>query len=148
MCFFCTAGSQFRAGMRRWLRIHFCRADRSASPLPDCGLGRVCLTLWSFKNYICHRMLVRELVHGMQGAGEKQKIRSNEPRPSPHEIITARALRTLRFKPKSCLSLRAQRICAKPTRSCYTRINSREYVVEGFVSLRNYGYGKLISRQL
>ena len=31
----------------------------------DCGLGRVCLTLWFFNNHICHRMLAREPVHGM-----------------------------------------------------------------------------------
>jgi hypothetical protein len=49
----------------------------AALPLArDCGLGRVCLTLWFFNNHICHRMLVREPVHGMQGAGERQKHQS------------------------------------------------------------------------
>jgi hypothetical protein len=49
----------------------------AALPLArDCGLGRVCLPLWFFNNHICHRMLVREPVHGMQGAVERQKHKS------------------------------------------------------------------------
>ncbi len=77
LVFFCIAGSQVRAGMHCWFRDTSLFTGRSASPRQAFGLGRVCLAFVVLQNLIYHRMLVREPVHGMQGAGVRQKLRTH-----------------------------------------------------------------------